>query len=918
MEKTYNPLHIEQHWYQQWEQANYFAPSGTGKPYCIMIPPPNVTGSLHMGHGFQHTLMDILVRYHRMCGDNTLWQVGTDHAGIATQMVVERQLLQKDISRHELGREKFVEKVWEWKHQSGGTITSQMRRLGISVDWKRERFTLNEDLSAAVEAVFIQLYDQGLIYRGQRLVNWDPQLGTAISDLEVLKEEEDGELWHIRYPFADGSGYLTVATSRPETLLGDVAVAVHPDDARYQAMIGKQLILPLVGRSIPVIADEYVDPAFGTGCVKITPAHDFNDYEVGVRHQLALINIFTRDAHINENAPQCYQGLERYEARKRMVADLTAQGLIDKITQHRRPVPRGDRSGTMIEPYLTYQWYVKMQPLAEPAIDAVKLGQIHFIPENWRKTYFQWLENIEDWCISRQLWWGHRIPAWYDDDGKIYVAPTAADARKKYKLSPKVNLRQDDDVLDTWFSSALWPFSTLGWPNETADLKTFYPTAVLVSGFDIIFFWIARMVMMGLKFTGEIPFKEVYITGLIRDNEGHKMSKTKGNVLDPIDLIDGITLEDLVSKRTQGLMQPAMAKKIEQATRKHFPEGIPSYGTDALRFTFCALATHGRNIRFELGRLEGYRNFCNKIWNATRFVMMNTENQDCGNDGQPLEFTLVDQWIQAELQTTIDKANHYLQSYRFDLLAQTLYEFIWNEYCDWYLEWVKPLLNNPESASAARGTRFTLIHVLETLLRLIHPIMPFITEEIWQKIGPLAGKAGATIMLEPYPQIDAAVANVDAVTQMNWLKDIILVIRNLRGEMGISPAKALPLLLYKGDTLDRTRIAQHHKLLTTLAKLEKITWLEADESVPASTSGRVNELEILIPIAGVIDIGAEVARLTKELDKNRKELQRVQQKLANPQFVENAPGDVVAKEQARMAEVELAIGVLEQQRERLG
>ena len=714
MDKTFEPQSIEQQCYKSWEEAGLFKASGSGDPYCILLPPPNVTGSLHMGHGFQQTIMDALTRYHRMKGDNTLWQVGTDHAGIATQMVVERQLNAEGKTRHDLGREDFIKKVWEWKEHSGGTITGQMRRLGTSPDWSREVFTMDEDLSKAVTEVFVKLHEEGLIYRGKRLVNWDPVLHTAVSDLEVLNEEEDGHMWHMRYPLADGSGELVVATTRPETMLGDTAVAVHPDDERYQGFIGKEIKLPITGRLIPVIADDYVDQEFGTGCVKITPAHDFNDYDMGKRHNLPMINILTDDAKINDDAPEAYRGLDRFDARKQIVADLDAQGALVKIEPHKLKVPRGDRTGAVIEPYLTDQWYVAVESLAKPAIEAVESGEIRFVPENWNKTYYQWMHNIQDWCISRQLWWGHRIPAWYDENGNVFVGRTEEEVREKHGLSSDVTLSQDDDVLDTWFSSALWPFATMGWPEETPDLETFVPSSVLVTGFDIIFFWVARMIMMTKKFTGKIPFKDIYITGLIRDENGDKMSKSKGNVLDPIDLIDGIDIESLVTKRTAGMMQPQLAEKIAKRTRKQFPDGIQAYGTDALRFTFAAMASTSRDINFDMARVEGYRNFCNKIWNASRFVLMNTEEHDTGRDGGEMVLSMADRWIWAKFQQTLVEFEKALEDYRFDIAAQTVYEFTWNQFCDWYLELTKPVLNNDASTEAEkRGTRHTLINVLE-------------------------------------------------------------------------------------------------------------------------------------------------------------------------------------------------------------
>jgi valyl-tRNA synthetase len=918
MEKLYDPKTIEQQWYQTWEANNYFAPLGDHKPFCIMLPPPNVTGNLHMGHGFGSTLMDTITRFHRMCGDTTLWQPGTDHAGIATQMVVERQLLMEGKSRQDLGREKFIEKIWEWKNESGGNITRQFRRLGASLDWQRERFTMDETLSRSVREAFIRLHDEGLIYRGLRLVNWDPKLLTAISDLEVVSSEEEGSLWHIRYPLVDNTGHITVATTRPETLLGDVAVAVNPNDERYLHLIGKHVQLPLTGRTIPIIADEYVEQEFGSGCVKITPAHDFNDYAVGQRHALTPINIFTPTAHINENAPHNYQGMERFAARAQVLKDLDVLGLIEKIDKHVSKIPRGDRSGVVIEPYLTEQWYMRMKSLAAPAIAAVEKGDIKFVPENWSKTYFQWLNNIEDWCISRQLWWGHRIPAWYDTHGKIYVGHDEADVRQRHQLDTSIVLRQDDDVLDTWFSSGLWPFSTLGWPEKTPDLQKFYPTSLLITGFDIIFFWVARMIMMGLKFTGEVPFKEVYIHGLICDNEGQKMSKSKGNVLDPLDLIDGISLQDLIKKRTHGLMQPVMAQKIEKATTKQFPDGISAHGTDALRFTFCSIATYGREIRFDLGRLEGYRNFCNKLWNAARFVMMNTEDQDNGLQNSNMTLSLSDHWIQSRLQTTIKVVHEAFANYRFDLIAQAIYEFTWNEFCDWYLELSKPILMSSTSTpEEQRGTRHTLITTLETLLRLMHPLMPFITEEIWQRVGQMAGKTGETIMQQPFPQVDIALQNTDVDAELEWVKNVIVAVRTIRSEMNIAPGKPLPILFNKGTPLDKTRFTTNQQVIMTLGRFESTTWLSAEDIIPESATGLVADLEILIPMAGLIDKKEESARLNREIIKLAKETERAESKLQNPSFVDKAPDDVVTKERDKLMELKTTLQKLQQQLEKI-
>lgn len=917
MDKTYDPHAIEQRWYQTWEQNGYFAPRGGDTPFCIMIPPPNVTGSLHMGHAFQDTLMDALTRYHRMKGDNTLWQAGTDHAGIATQMVVERQLAAHGKSRHDLGREKFIDAVWTWKAESGGTITRQLRRLGASLDWSRERFTMDEGLSEAVREVFVRLHEEGLIYRGKRLVNWDPVLHTAVSDLEVLSEEENGHLWHLRYPLADGGGVLIVATTRPETMLGDTAVAVHPEDERYRHLIGEEVLLPLAERRITIIADEYVDKEFGTGVVKITPAHDFNDYAVGQRHRLPLINIFTTDARINEAAPERYVGLDRFDARKRVVGDLEAAGLIEKIEPHKLKVPRGDRSGAVIEPLLTDQWYVKVEPLARPAIEAVENGAVRFVPDNWKNTYFEWMRNIEDWCISRQIWWGHRIPAWYDAQGNVYVGRSEAEIRAKNQLGADITLKQDEDVLDTWFSSALWPFSTLGWPQQTPELKTFYPSSVLVTGFDIIFFWVARMIMMGLKFTGDVPFREVYIHGLVRDAQGQKMSKSKGNVLDPIDLIDGIDLESLVKKRTTGLMQPEMAKKIEQATRRDFPAGIPAFGTDALRYTFASLASTGRDIKFDLGRIEGYRNFCNKLWNASRYVLMNTEGKDCGLEGDA-ELSIADRWIQSRLQIVTQQAREHCEGYRFDLMAQTIYEFTWNEFCDWYLELSKPVLNSPESSEAARrGTRRTLAQALESILRLAHPLMPFITEEIWQRVAPLAGKQGATIMLQRYPAADERLIDHGATAEMQWVMEFILGVRKIRGEMNIPPRKPLPVLLQNWSDEDQRRVEVTRNYSTFLCSLESVAFLEKEDAAPESATALVGEMKVLIPMAGLIDKEAELARLGKEIEKFEKEIERIEQKLHNPNFADKAPTHIVAKERQRIDEMRSSLSKLREQHQRI-
>ena len=919
MDKTYNPNDIEQRWYKNWERQGYFAPAGGESAYCIMLPPPNVTGTLHMGHAFQHTLMDILIRYHRMKGDNTLWQPGTDHAGIATQMVVERQLGDEGKSRHDLGREPFVERVWQWKEQSGDRITEQMRHLGTSPDWSRQRFTMDEGLSEAVVEVFEQLYDEGLIYRGNRLVNWDPVLHTALSDIEVISEEEQGHMWHIRYPLADEQGqatedYLVVATTRPETLLGDTGVAVHPEDERFNQLIGKQLVLPLSGRLIPIVGDEYADPEKGTGCVKITPAHDFNDYEVGQRNNLPLINIFTIDACINAEAPEAYQGMERYEARKAIVADLERLGLLVEVKDHTLMVPRGDRSGTVIEPYLTNQWYVAVKSLAQPAVEAVERGKIRFVPDNYKNMYYSWMRDIQDWCISRQLWWGHRIPAWYDESGAIYVGKDEKAVREKYKLGSEVSLRQDEDVLDTWFSSALWPFSTLGWPKETAALHTWYPTNVLVTGFDIIFFWVARMIMMGLKFMDDVPFREIYMHGLVRDGEGQKMSKSKGNVLDPLDIIYGISLEDLLEKRTRHMMQKHLAEKIKKQTRKQFPDGIPAFGADALRFTFTAMASTGRDVRIDLQRLEGYRNFCNKLWNASRYVMMQTEGQDVGLEQQPMVLSLPDRWVLALLQETIQEVTGHLDHYRFDLAAKALYEFTWNQYCDWYLELSKPVLNNETSSNAAkRGTRHTLIQVLESLLRLMHPVMPFLTEEIWQTIKPLSGKQGDTIMLEAFPEVDADRQDGQAIAALDWVKSLVLSIRRIRSEMDIKPGLKLTILIQGASAEEQQRYQDNQLFIHTLAKVESVSWLAAKAQAPEAATALVGDMKVLIPLAGLIDKDAETARLTREIEKTEKNLQGLEGRLGNPNFTEKAPSNVVDQVRKQHAEQQKTLQQLRDQ-----
>ncbi|APV37461.1 valine--tRNA ligase [Acinetobacter soli] len=935
---TYDPTDIERKWYQIWEEKGYFKPSGQGDSFCIMIPPPNVTGSLHMGHGFNNAIMDALTRYNRMMGKNTLWQPGTDHAGIATQMVVERQLAAQNVSRHDLGREQFIDKVWEWKEQSGGTITKQIRRLGSSVDWSRERFTMDDGLSNAVKEVFVQLHEQGLIYRGKRLVNWDPKLQTALSDLEVESVEEKGSLWHFKYFFEDkslktqdGHDFLVVATTRPETLLGDTAVAVHPEDERYAHLIGKNIVLPITGRLVPIVADEYVEKDFGTGCVKITPAHDFNDYDLGKRHDLPIINIFNKNAEVLAEfeyiakageqisdaiaAPADYVGLERFAARKKLVAQAEAEGWLDQIQPYDLKAPRGDRSGVIVEPLLTDQWYVKIAPLAQPAIEAVQDGRIKFVPEQYTNMYMAWMNNIQDWCISRQLWWGHRIPAWYDAEGNVYVGRNEEEVRAKNNLAADLALQQDEDVLDTWFSSGLWTFSTLGWTGDAKKdaenyfLNTFHPTDVLVTGFDIIFFWVARMIMMTMHFmknedgTPQVPFKTVYVHGLVRDGEGQKMSKSKGNVLDPLDLIDGIDLESLVQKRTFGLMNPKQAEKIEKATRKEFPEGINSYGTDAVRFTFCALANTGRDIKFDLKRVEGYRNFCNKIWNATRFVLMNVEGQTVAQEARPELWELPEQWIMSRLQKAEQAVHQAFATYRLDLAAQTIYDFIWNEYCDWYVELTKPVLNDAEVSEERKAeVRRVLLAVMEASLRLAHPLMPYLTEEIWQTLAPMIGKGGDTIMTTKYPVPEAAKMNEQAEADMQWLQGLIGAVRNIRGEMGLGNARLLPVLLQNISDSERTQIERIQPLFKALAKVESITFLAQGEEPPLSSSSVVGHASVFVPMKGLIDPKAELGRLQKDLDKVQKQHDQIANKLANEGFVAKAPAAVVEGEKVKLAE----------------
>ncbi|WP_347135472.1 valine--tRNA ligase [Vibrio cholerae] len=947
MEKTYNPTSIEQDLYKTWEEQGYFKPHGdTSKDaYSIMIPPPNVTGSLHMGHAFQDTIMDTLIRCQRMKGKNTLWQVGTDHAGIATQMVVERKIAAEEgKTKHDYGRDAFIDKIWEWKAESGGTITKQLRRLGASVDWDRERFTMDDGFYKAVQEVFVRLYKDDLIYRGKRLVNWDPKLHTAISDLEVENKETKGHMWHFRYPLADGvktadgKDYIVVATTRPETMLGDTGVAVNPEDPRYKDLIGKEIILPIVGRRIPIVGDEHADMEKGTGCVKITPAHDFNDYEVGKRHQLPMINILTFDANIRDVAevfntkgeasdvysgelPAKYQGMERFAARKAIVAEFEQLGLLQEIKDHDLTVPYGDRGGVVIEPMLTDQWYVRAGILAKPAVEAVENGDIQFVPKQYENMYFSWMRDIQDWCISRQLWWGHRIPAWYDEQGNVFIGRNEAEVRAENNIAADVALRQDDDVLDTWFSSALWTFGTLGWPEKTPELKVFHPTDVLVTGFDIIFFWVARMIMMTMHFCkdedgkAQVPFKTVYVTGLIRDENGDKMSKSKGNVLDPIDMIDGIDLESLVAKRTGNMMQPQLAAKIEKNTRKTFENGIEAYGTDSLRFTLAAMASTGRDINWDMKRLEGYRNFCNKLWNASRYVLMNTEEQDCGfAAGAELEYSLADKWIESQFELAAKEFNGHIDNFRLDMAANTLYEFIWNQFCDWYLELTKPVLWKGTEAQQ-RATRRTLITVLEKTLRLAHPVIPYITETIWQSVKPLVdGVEGDTIMLQALPQYDAANFNQEALDDIEWVKAFITSIRNLRAEYDINPGKPLEVMLKAANEQDAARIEANKQVLVSLAKLESIRVLADGEATPACATALVGKSELMIPMAGLIDKDAELDRLAKEIAKTQGEIARIEGKLGNEGFVAKAPEAVITKEREKLAGYQEALVKLEQQK----
>ena len=910
----YQPQDYEGTWYKRWEENNYFAPSGNGVPFSIAIPPPNVTGTLHMGHAFQHSLVDSLVRFRRMKGNNTLWQMGTDHAGIATQLIVTEQLRAKDIKPSDLGREEFLNKVWQWKEQSGGTISKQLRRLGASLHWETERFTLDEGLSRAVLEVFVRLHEEGLIYRGKRLVNWDPVLKTSISDLEVESKEEQGHLWHLRYPIADNPKQtLVVATTRPETMLGDTAVAVHPDDKRYKSLVSKEVLLPLTDRRIPIIADHYVDPEFGSGCVKITPAHDFNDYDMGMRHDLPRINIFNDDASVNENAPARYHGMDRYEARNAVISDLQELSLIEKIEDHKLAVPRGEKSGVVIEPYLSDQWFVRTGPLAEPAIKVVEDGEIEFIPKNYENTYFVWMRNIQDWCISRQQWWGHRIPAWYDNAGEVYVGRSEAEVREKHGLNNDTMLTQDEDVLDTWFSSALWTFSTLGWPDKTPDLETFHSTDVMVTGHDIITFWVSRMIMMTLKFVGEVPFKKVYVTGMVTDADGQKQSKSKGNGLDPLDIMDGISLDDLVTKRTESLLQPKMAERIEKNTRKEFPDGIRAYGTDALRFTFYSIATRSRTIRFDMNRVEGYRNFCNKLWNAANFVFINTEDYDLSD--KTLVPDVVDRWIVTELNETVDVVCEAMDNFRFDIAAKAIYEFIWDEFCDWYVELTKPILNVKDiEDDIINAKRFTLLSVLEQTLRLAHPFLPFMTEEIWQRIPENIRGSGQTIMRENYPVSDPSLIDLAAKADVAWIKDVVTGTRNIRGEMDISQGKPIPIIFFNGSDKDETRLEQYQTLLEFLIRPKSIEWRVSGDGKPPSATHLVGEMELLVPLSDLIDKEAEISRLDKEIERKEKEKTRAQEKLGNTNFIDKAPNEVVQKERNKLAEIDSALEKLKRQK----
>ena len=914
MDKSYEPERIEAFWRQRWEESGAFAPNDSGEAFCIMLPPPNVTGTLHMGHAFQDTLMDILTRWQRMQGRAALWQPGTDHAGIATQMVVERRLERNGRSRQELGREAFIEEVWRWKQESGGRITSQLRCLGASVDWERERFTMDENLSEAVREVFVRLHEEDLIYRGKRLVNWDPVLHTALSDLEVISAEEEGHLWHLRYPINDSEESLVVATTRPETMLGDTAVAVHPEDVRYQKWIGHSARLPLAERDIPIVADDYVDPEFGSGCVKITPAHDFNDYQVGQRHNLELRNIFTDDAHLNDTVPKAYRGLSREEARKRVLEDLEAQGALAKTEAHRLMIPRGDRSGAVVEPYLTNQWYVRAKPLAEPAIAAVRDGRIRFVPENWSRTYYDWMENIEDWCISRQLWWGHRIPAWYDADGTPYVGRSIDEVRTKHKLPETIELHQDEDVLDTWFSSALWPFSTLGWPQDTEALKRFYPTSVLVTGFDIIFFWVARMIMMGMHFTGDVPFREVYVHGLVRDAHGQKMSKSKGNTIDPLDAINGIEQDALIAKRVADLIDPRQSEAVTRSTHQEFPDGFPSAGTDSLRFCFATQATFGRDVRFELPRVLGYRNFCNKLWNAARFALMHADTEDSTGMAEP---SLVDRWIQHRLQIVIGETTNHLETYRFDLAAQTLYDFVWRDFCDWYLELSKAQLQPDVDASIQQRSRTTLMDTLENILRLLHPFIPFITEELYQQLPSKSESAREFLMQQDWPKAESAEEDTGLLDTVIWMQEFIGGIRRTRAEMDVAPGRPVPVLLDDWTDMDRERFAQTEVWIRSLARPESIHWVGPDETIPDAATALVGSMRLLIPMADLIDPDAERKRLQRELKKLDGILHAIRAKLANEQFLARAPEAVVAKEKRRLEEAVTTHAQLTEQLEKI-